>query len=376
MIKAAPIMSLSGQWVARYTGANTGTIVIEMDELDDHYEGVACAWDSDPSHPSSLVRFRTPSKKLSQTMPCLLVVPMDGKGTFLSPEQLAAMLPAGTAFPETADVSFDLQDSTLTVQWTTPVGSFGSATATKTRAGEASEIAPLSLRNWAAFKTYVNGLERRRYVFRGQEDNRWRLRSSFYRTGRANMGRYVTTDMASLQKALSALTKYAFDLGNPQHYAAFINLAQHHGYPTPLLDWTWSPCVAAFFAYRKLRSGRVKRGSKVRIFKFDVREWNKIPQAVKVFPTPPHVSVLDALAFDNPRVIPQQAISTMSNVDDIEAHIRMVEQIRGTVYLEAIDLPARDRRGVMDELALMGVNAGSLFPGLDGACESLRELNF
>jgi hypothetical protein len=66
----------------------------------------------------------------------------------------------------------------------------------------------------------------------------------------------------------------------------------------------------------------------------------------------------------------------MSNVDDIETHIRLVEEIRATTYLEAIDLPARDRQGVMDELALMGVTAGSLFPGLDGACESLRELNF
>jgi hypothetical protein len=71
------IMSLSGQWVARYTGANPGTIVIEIDEVGDHYEGAACAWDNDPSHPNSLVRFRTPSKKLSQTMPGLQVVPMD-----------------------------------------------------------------------------------------------------------------------------------------------------------------------------------------------------------------------------------------------------------------------------------------------------------
>ena len=182
-------------------------------------------------------------------MPGLPVSPMDKRGTFLSPEQLAAKLPAGTAFPVTADVSFDLQDATLTVQWTTPVGSFGSATATRTRAGEGSEIVSRSLRNWTAFKAYVNGLERQRYVFRGQEDNRWRLRSSFYRTGRANMDRYVRIDLTALQKSLSALTKHAFDLRKPLHYGAFVNLAQHHGYPTPLLDWTWSPYVAAFFAY-------------------------------------------------------------------------------------------------------------------------------
>jgi hypothetical protein len=375
-IGVKPIMSLSGQWVAGYTGANSGTIVIEIDEVGDHFEGTACVWDNVKGHPSSLVRFRTTSKNPLQAMTGLKVVPMDGHGMELTPEQLAAMLPEGMAFPTTADVSIQLQDSALTVQWATPVGSFGSAIAIKTRAGEVSDLVPRSLRNWTAFKTYVNGLERQRYVFRGQEDNQWRLRSSFYRTGRANMDRFVRIDINALQKALSALTRYAFDLRNPLHYGAFINLAQHHGYPTPLLDWTWSPYVAAFFEYRNLRLGGVKRGGKVRIFKFDVREWNKILQVNKVFPAQPHVSVLDALAFDNPRVIPQQAISTMSNVDDIEAHIRLVEGNMGRVYLEAIDLPARDRRGVMGELALLGVTAGSLFPGLDGACESLRELNF
>jgi hypothetical protein len=40
------------------------------------------------------------------------------------------------------------------------------------------------------------------------------------------------------------------------------------------------------------------------------------------------------------------------------------------------DLPASERATVMAELELMGINAGSLFPGLDGACEQLKERFF
>jgi hypothetical protein len=45
-------------------------------------------------------------------------------------------------------------------------------------------------------------------------------------------------------------------------------------------------------------------------------------------------------------------------------------------YLAALDLPVTDRRKVVGELAYMGITAGSLFPGLDGTCEELRERNF
>jgi len=30
----------------------------------------------------------------------------------------------------------------------------------------------------------------------------------------------------------------------------------------------------------------------------------------------------------------------------------------------------------MEDLSYMGITAGSLFPGLDGTCEELRERNF
>ena len=184
--------------------------------------------------------------------------------------------------------------------------------------------------------------------------------------------------MPELNKALSSSTKNIFDLNNPLHYGAFVSLAQHHGYPTPLLDWTWSPYVAAFFAFRNISKypDEVSATKKVRIFKFDVKEWNKISRLDKIFPAPPIVSILDPLAFDNMRAIPQQSLTTISNIDDIETYIADVERLKNKVYLEVMDLPWNQRESVMRELALMGVTAGALFPGFDGACERLKEKNF
>ena len=74
-------------------------------------------------------------------------------------------------------------------------------------------------------------------------------------------------------------------------------------------------------------------------------------------------------------MIPQQSISSVTNVDDIETYIRSLETPE-QLYLQIIDLPVRERPLVMRELSVMGITAGSLFPGLDGACEELRERFF
>jgi hypothetical protein len=86
--------------------------------------------------------------------------------------------------------------------------------------------------------------------------------------------------------------------------------------------------------------------------------------------------MLEPLAINNPRVVPQQSISMVTNIDDLEDYISLREKEKNKTYLQAIDLPAAERRQVMRELDLMGINAGSLFPGLDGTCQQLRERFF
>lgn len=88
------------------------------------------------------------------------------------------------------------------------------------------------------------------------------------------------------------------------------------------------------------------------------------------------MSIAEFSAIENERLIPQQAVSMVTNIDDIESYIQEVEATNGRQYLSAFDLPVRERKHVMQELSMMGITAGSLFPGLDGACEELKARNF
>jgi hypothetical protein len=197
--------------------------------------------------------------------------------------------------------------------------------------------------------------------------------------GRADLNRYVNEDIQILHKQLSGRTKHIFNLENPNENGAFYNLLQHHGYPTPLLDWTYSPYVAVFFAYRWITNkdaDNADPNKKVRVHVFDQARWKTDwTQLHAVLSTAPHFSVEEFMSIENQRMTPQQSASTLTNLDDIETYIKSKET-RGKPHLTAIDLPVRERRKVMNELTYMGITAGSLFPGLDGACEELKERNF
>ncbi len=338
--------------------------------MDDHFEGAASAWDDNPDLPSSAVTFTTNSLDRDHRLQNLSITPLDTRSGRISLAQNPQVV-----VPTSLEVEFSLTPADrLSINWVTNIGTAGTAIALRSKAATDLPIQPHKVDDWKSFKEVVSTIENNRFIFRGQKSNKWRLRTGYHRSGRANLNRFEVSDIRQLHRHLSGLTRHIFNLQDPMQNLAFINLVQHHGYPTPLLDWTHSPYVAAFFAFRDLNPEESSsQDGKVRIFKLDAREWYKLTGNINVlYPCRPSLTIADATPFENPRALPQQSISTVSTVDDIESYIL---DLAGGL-LQVIDLPANARKIILAELALMGITASSMFPGIDGACEALRERNF
>lgn len=367
---------MKGQWIGQYESTNNGTIIVDIDDDGDRYLGYVRLETAQLPGLGAFVRFRTPDNKSTSYDLKLEVSRMDlFTGKVLTNEDLATRYP-GLKFPTRIDVRMRPDKDSLTLDWVGDNLVAGAADIPRSKAKQPSTLRPERM-SWSKFKEYVADLPSRKFIFRGQEQP-WRLQSKYHRMGRANLDLFLLNDIQALHRNLSARTKHIFNLTIPDENGAFMHLIQHHGYPTPLLDWSYSPFVAAYFAFRHGGS-RPKSRKKhyCRIFVLDQRAWrDDFVQINSIVSFGLHFSIMEFIAIENERMIPQQALSTVTNIDDIESYVLEKQASAKKVYLRAIDIPAEERPLVMKDLQMMGVTAGSLFPGLDGACEELQSRFF
>jgi hypothetical protein len=107
--------------------------------------------------------------------------------------------------------------------------------------------------------------------YRGQSDSEWKLETTLERFSRSSwtVEKYVKLalgcapeiesftgqrwDLMDSAKIEDAIDKYTDDVVAHIPQLDFLIYLRHHGFPSPLLDWTFSPYVAAFFALSEPR---------------------------------------------------------------------------------------------------------------------------
>ena len=154
---------------------------------------------------------------------------------------------------------------------------------------------------------------------------------------------------------------------------SFLIYLRHHGFPTPLLDWTRSPFIAAFFAFAPETRG-VKRRS--------IYAWSEAKLRAHGTDSP-ELKQLGHFIAAHPRHALQQCNYTVCPIyktDDGEWRFTsheeaMADEDEGQLW--KFNLPSSERGKVLTHLSEHNLNAHSLFGSEESLMETLadRELD-
>ena len=175
-------------------------------------------------------------------------------------------------------------------------------------------------------------------IYRGQRLSSWKLTSSLHRTtlvrSMTALKAYADSILPLFHDALEAWVGRSWDLKNALGLAEFLAFLQHNSFPTPLLDWTSSPFIAAYFAFESVNHFSPQK-DKVAIFSFNQRSWsNTFKQIYDFADLIPHVSILHPRMVGNHKLAVQQGCFTWTTVSDIEKHILVMQFAQVTFFSE------------------------------------------
>lgn len=218
-------------------------------------------------------------------------------------------------------------------------------------------------------------------VFRGHRRYDWSLMPT--------LGRLTTNGIVTEQLAQAQLDRFKRAVRGRLNDAAMVDedyelwsVGQHHGLMTPLLDWTYSPYVALFFAFHK-DDGKEEAANPYRA----VYVLNKSFLAEHEDET--GIRLWEPRRDDHGRLVNQAGLFTFSPTDaTIENKLATVladdelfddEELRSASEDEQPDILARyickiyirneERDACLRHLRRMNVHHASLFPDLLGASE-------
>lgn len=240
------------------------------------------------------------------------------------------------------------------------------------------------LENWNDFESAISKKLYRDWLFRGHSEVNWELESSFFRLlddTQAILPRNRLFKKDRYEDELIRVFKshahlYIANLPPKRNNIEWLALMQHYGASTRLLDMTFSPYVAAFFA---LETGQddcciyaIKHAHFTEIDAEHFRNENykelifKDQRREKSFfiPYEPEIK--------NERIVAQQGAFLVSSTN-YETYDKIILNYNftnreGVKYI----LKKTMRYEGLKKLRLMNITSATLFPGIDGFCRSLK----
>ncbi|MDW2117447.1 FRG domain-containing protein [Vibrio sp. 2026] len=209
---------------------------------------------------------------------------------------------------------------------------------------------------------------RRKTYFRGHACREWKLEPSCQRKPH-----HIHDDEQLFNYWLCHSAPYLkLDEYHSNRPLELLAIAQHHGLPTRLMDWTFSPLVAAYFACKEQFSS----DASIWIFK------RAQPDNFKTIGVMSHNSVIrvngierDLVTFmpthNNLRLNAQEGLFTVH----CKPKLPFEQLISKEDELVELVIPSDSKRQLLTDLDMCGITTRKLFPDLDGVATEIKEMN-
>lgn len=258
-----------------------------------------------------------------------------------------------------------------------------------------SNIPTKDIRSWDEFEEFLNDKMYRRWIYRGQADANWYLESSYLRYARE-----LNPIIRPKSKKLSLLNKfekvmfrkfkdqahlYFTKLPDKNSTVEWLALMQHHGTPTRMLDWSFSPYIALFFAVESAESKfSVYCFNHVKFKQIDTDYFKQIDEDFELLKKEVFIDRRGdkgfMYAYEPPfkheRIVAQQGLFTISSTN-YQSYERIIDEYttRKDIIMK-LNFPPKMIPIAIKKLIHMNINAETLFPGIDGFCRSLKHQIF
>jgi FRG domain len=149
----------------------------------------------------------------------------------------------------------------------------------------------------------------------------------------------------------------------------YLSLAQHHGLPTRLLDWTYQALPAVYFAVETAPED--DNDAVVWLLKTRVKDFIQSDQLERISPFHNKRTRIYRPRAVARRIVVQGGLFTVHQLRSTGDFLELEENNRYSDRLVKFIIPASRYVHLRNELDGCGVNRASLFPDLDGLCAHL-----